>query len=246
MEVDVLPDPVDEASVDVEVFAEEDPVEEPLAATVLVEAFALSPDEVELPVEAVVFVEVLDDPESDVVVPVEAVVVGDGLAEPVSDVEEPVEAVVLVEVVADPELGEDEPPVEAVVLVDVLAEPDPPEEAVDVVEVEAVGVVVPVVAEVDGLLAAVDGLFDAEDDASVEADAEPVVFCVPDVFAVAVVPEAVGLLGTVHKVELKDDFALPEEFNAEADAGAVAVLGVEVAEVFEELCVLDAPPVMVG
>jgi hypothetical protein len=177
-------------------------------------------------VEAVVLVEVLADPEP-------------GEAEP------PVEAVVLVDVLAVPEAGADEP-VDALVLVEVVADPDPLDDAVDVVEVEAVGVVVPVVGEVVGLLAAVDWLFDTEGDATVVAVAEPVVVCVPDVFAVAVVPEPECLLGTVHKVELMDDVVLSEELDAETDAGEVTVLGVEVAELFEELCVLDAPPVMVG
>jgi hypothetical protein len=50
----------------------------------------------------------------------------------------------------------------------------------------------------------------------------------------------------VHHVALKDDALLPAEFDPEADAGVVDVLGVEVADVFEELWVLDAPPVIVG
>jgi hypothetical protein len=69
---------------------------------------------------------------------------------------------------------------------------------------------------------------------------------VPDVLPVEEVPEAEGPLGSIHQVALTVDAVLPVVFEPEADAGGVTVLGVEVAEVFEELCVLDAPPLIVG
>jgi hypothetical protein len=69
---------------------------------------------------------------------------------------------------------------------------------------------------------------------------------VPDVLPVEEVPEAEGPLGAVHQFALKVDVVLPVVFDPETDTGGVTVLGVDVAEVFEELCVLDAPPLMVG
>jgi hypothetical protein len=65
------------------------------------------------------------------------------------------------------------------------------------------------------------------------------------VFPDAEVPEAEGAFCEVHHVALKDAAVLPE-FDPEADASVLDALGVEVADVFEELWVLDAPPVMVG
>ena len=60
------------------------------------------------------------------------------------------------------------------------------------------------------------------------------------------VPDPVCPFGAVHQVALKVDVVLPVVFDPETDTGGVTVLGVEVAEVFDELCVLDAPPLMVG
>jgi hypothetical protein len=66
------------------------------------------------------------------------------------------------------------------------------------------------------------------------------------VLPVVEVPEAEDPLGTIHRVALEVDVVLPVVLEPETDTGGVTVLGVEVAEVFEELCVLDAPPLIVG
>jgi hypothetical protein len=105
-------------------------------------------------------VEVLADPVDEALVDVEAV-------DEEAGVEEPVTAIVLVEAVDLPFDGV-ELSADAVVLVEVLADPVPPEDAVVELEVEAVAEFVPVFAEVDGLVAAVDWVVEVEDDAGVE------------------------------------------------------------------------------
>ena len=193
----------------------------------------------------VVFVEVLDDPVVGLELPVEAVVFVDVLDDPV----------VVVELAGRG--GRVRRParrsVDAFVLVEVLAVPVPLEDAVVEVEVEAVGELLPVVAEVDGLVTAVVWVVEVEDDAGVGGIEvtgvdvpDVVVVCVPDVVPVEEVPEAVGLFGAVHQVALKVDVVLPLVFDPETETGGVTVVGVEVAEVFEEVCVVDAPPLIVG
>jgi hypothetical protein len=69
---------------------------------------------------------------------------------------------------------------------------------------------------------------------------------VPDLVPVDAVPDPVCWLGSDHKVALRDDVVLPVVLVSETDTGVGTMAGVEVAEVFDELCVLEAPPLIVG
>jgi hypothetical protein len=69
---------------------------------------------------------------------------------------------------------------------------------------------------------------------------------VPDLVPVDAVPDPVCWLGLDHKVALTDDVVSPVVFEIETDTGVGTVAGVDVAEVFDELCVLEAPPLIVG
>jgi hypothetical protein len=67
-----------------------------------------------------------------------------------------------------------------------------------------------------------------------------------EVLSVEEVADPVDVVGVVHQVALKVDVVMPVVFDPETVTGGVTVLGVELADVFEELCVLDAPPLIVG
>ena len=68
----------------------------------------------------------------------------------------------------------------------------------------------------------------------------------PDLVPVDVVPDPACWLGLDHKVALTEDVVLPVVLESETDTGVVTGAGADVAEVFDELCVLEAPPLIVG
>ena len=54
------------------------------------------------------------------------------------------------------------------------------------------------------------------------------------------------MIGAVHQFVLNDVVVVPLDCEPETDTGGVTVFGVELADVFDELWVLEAPPLMFG